>query len=203
MTFYPMIIGGTAAAVLGLHLLLLRVSLNGRRPFLALTQRWVEAPAPSSAFALALLTGVAASAFATMPSVIDLPRGEVLISENDQGRFDRDEDLAALKDYAGKLDTRQQSAPPQTKSGSMPGVDQMIEQLAARLKHNPDDVRGWKMLGWSYLNTGRADEAVKVYETALRLMPSDGEIVAGLEAAKAAQTVETDARGTLPPPAHP
>lgn len=41
-------------------------------------------------------------------------------------------------------------------SGSGAGdVDGRIAGLASRLKENPNDAEGWRMLGWSYFNTQR------------------------------------------------
>jgi cytochrome c-type biogenesis protein CcmH len=57
----------------------------------------------------------------------------------------------------------------------LPDVDTMISRLADRLKSNPGDVRGWKMLGWSYLHLDRPSDAVDAYEKAIALEPSDAE----------------------------
>lgn len=51
-------------------------------------------------------------------------------------------------------------------------VDTMMARLEFRLKGNPSDVDGWKMLGWSRLQTGRAAEAVVAYERAVSLEPN-------------------------------
>jgi tetratricopeptide (TPR) repeat protein len=191
MTWHPMIISGTATAVLGVYLLLLKLSVNGRRPFLALTWWWVAAPASTSAFVLALFTGIAVSAFATAPSMIDMASSTSIRLDSTHDGFDGDDELVALSDYADAIGGSPKPANPEAKASSMPSVEEMIEKLAARLAQKPDDVRGWKMLGWSYLNTGRADEAVRAYETALRLVPGDEEIAAGLEAARAARTASS------------
>jgi cytochrome c-type biogenesis protein CcmH len=63
----------------------------------------------------------------------------------------------------------------------------MIAKLVARLEKDPSDVNGWKMLGWSYLNTDKPDEAAKAYESALKLQPDNMEIKKALERAKSAQ----------------
>ena len=68
----------------------------------------------------------------------------------------------------------------------MPDVNTMIAKLVARLEKQPNDVKGWKMLGWSYLNTDRPEEAATAYETALKLEPSDLEIKKALDQAKSA-----------------
>lgn len=51
------------------------------------------------------------------------------------------------------------------------GVDEMIERLATRLKQDPKDANGWRMLGWSYFNTQRYSEAAGAYAKAIELQP--------------------------------
>ncbi len=53
--------------------------------------------------------------------------------------------------------------------GSMPDVGEMVLSLAGRLEDNPDDVKGWLMLGRSYQTLQRYDEAVAAFEKALAL----------------------------------
>lgn len=50
-------------------------------------------------------------------------------------------------------------------------VDTMIARLAARLEQNPDDGEGFRMLGWSYLMTGRPEQALAPFERAIELLP--------------------------------
>jgi cytochrome c-type biogenesis protein CcmH len=45
-------------------------------------------------------------------------------------------------------------------------MDEVTAQLEARLKQNPGDAEGWRMLGRTYLVAGRMDDAVKAYEQA-------------------------------------
>jgi len=89
--------------------------------------------------------------------------------------------LARLVNYAQSIPPAQSAAASQM----MPEVDIMIERLAARLASAPDDVQGWRMLGWSYLNTGHFQEAVAAYAKAVELDPSSTEIKRAYEAAKA------------------
>lgn len=58
-------------------------------------------------------------------------------------------------------------------------VDTMIDRLAARLEENPEDGEGYRMLGWSYVMTGRPDEAIAPYERALELIPDQANVHAG------------------------
>lgn len=69
----------------------------------------------------------------------------------------------------------------------------MVERLAARMKETPDDVRGWTMLGRSYLMLGRDAESVQAYERALALKPDDLDLLTSLAAALRAADPGTSA----------
>ena len=58
----------------------------------------------------------------------------------------------------------------------LPPVDEMIRRLAARLLQNPNDVEGWRTLGWSYASTGRFSEASEAYAKAIELSPARAEL---------------------------
>lgn len=62
---------------------------------------------------------------------------------------------------------------------ALDGVDVMIERLAKRLETAPDDGEGFRMLGWSYVNTGKPDKAVLAYKRALELLPARADVHAG------------------------
>jgi cytochrome c-type biogenesis protein CcmH len=47
----------------------------------------------------------------------------------------------------------------------------MISQLEAKLKTSPNDPEGWRMLGWSYVQTGRFADAANAYGKAAGLDP--------------------------------
>ncbi len=53
------------------------------------------------------------------------------------------------------------------------GVDEAISALAARLKDNPNDAEGWRMLGWSYFQTDNYTASVEAYQKAVDLDGSD------------------------------
>jgi cytochrome c-type biogenesis protein CcmH len=57
-------------------------------------------------------------------------------------------------------------------------IEAMVERLAARLRENPDDVDGWKMLGRSYAVMGRFGEAVDAYSKAALRAPRDAQLLA-------------------------
>jgi cytochrome c-type biogenesis protein CcmH/NrfG len=92
--------------------------------------------------------------------------------------------LARLTDYAGSIKT-EQPPPTTTAGGSLPDVNAMIERLAARLETTPQDLEGWRMLGWSYFHTERYEQAVMAFGKALALDPGSAELKRSYEEAKA------------------
>lgn len=57
-------------------------------------------------------------------------------------------------------------------------IEAMVERLAARLRENPEDADGWKMLGRSYAVLGRFAEAVDAYAKAAVRAPRDAQLLA-------------------------
>jgi len=53
----------------------------------------------------------------------------------------------------------------------LPPVLELVDGLEARLRENPDDVVGWRLLGQSYLSLGRYPDARQALREALRLTP--------------------------------
>jgi cytochrome c-type biogenesis protein CcmH len=51
----------------------------------------------------------------------------------------------------------------------------MIAQLEAQMQQRPDNAEGWRMLGWSYMQTGRNAEAATAYGKAVALDPNNAE----------------------------
>ncbi len=56
-------------------------------------------------------------------------------------------------------------------------IEAMVGGLAARLRENPDDTDGWKMLGRSYAVLGRFGEAVDAYAKAAVRAPRDAQLL--------------------------
>jgi cytochrome c-type biogenesis protein CcmH len=56
-------------------------------------------------------------------------------------------------------------------------VEAMVARLAARLRENPDDVNGWKLLGRSYGVLGRYAEAADAYAKAAVRAPRDAQLL--------------------------
>ena len=92
--------------------------------------------------------------------------------------------LTRLTDYARSIGNEQ---PASTTAASelLPDVNAMIERLAARLKTTPQDVEGWRMLGWSYFQTTRYEQAATAFGRALELDPGSAELKLSYEEAKA------------------
>jgi cytochrome c-type biogenesis protein CcmH len=51
----------------------------------------------------------------------------------------------------------------------MPSIDEMVERLADKLRRDPENAEGWRMLGKSYLMLDRIPDAVKAYARAYEL----------------------------------
>jgi tetratricopeptide (TPR) repeat protein len=93
--------------------------------------------------------------------------------------------LADLQDYTRSIGTTA-PAPKAAAGKPLPDVNTMIERLAARLETTPDDVKGWQMLGWSYFNTARYEQAASAYARAVELDPNSAELKLSYEQAKKA-----------------
>ena len=57
-------------------------------------------------------------------------------------------------------------------------INRMVEQLAQRLKDDPLDAEGWKMLGRSYIVLQRYSDALAALENAVRLNDGDAQLLA-------------------------
>ena len=62
---------------------------------------------------------------------------------------------------------------------SLEDVDTMILRLSKRLETDTQDGEGFRMLGWSYVMTGRPELAIAPYERALALLPQSAAVHAG------------------------
>jgi len=85
--------------------------------------------------------------------------------------------VEALAAAAGQAPSRSLPLQPQPEPQPTLGtVDEMVERLIERLDRNPSDVEGWRMLGWSYVNTDRHGPAVAAYAKAIALSPDDADL---------------------------
>ncbi len=57
-------------------------------------------------------------------------------------------------------------------------IEAMVARLAARMRENPDDADGWKLLGRSYAVLGRYGEAADAYAKAAQRAPRDPQLLA-------------------------
>lgn len=67
-------------------------------------------------------------------------------------------------------------------------IDEMVAKLAARMEQNPDDARGWTMLGRSYKALGRYEEAVTAFGKAAQLAGEDPQLLSDYAEALAIAT---------------
>lgn len=126
---------------------------------------------PAAVFLLVAVSGAATSYLGARP--------EATGSEDTDGAI-----LAHLEDYTRSIGTEEPTS--MAASGELlPDVNTMIERLAARLESTPKDVQGWRMLGWSYVNTGRYEQAAAAYARAVELDPSSAELKLAYDDAKA------------------
>ena len=79
------------------------------------------------------------------------------------------------------------SAKPDQPVGS---VEENIRQLEARLTREPNDPAGWRMLGWSYFETGDLMGSAAAYRRAAQIEPGNAENWSSL--GEALQTASTD-----------
>jgi cytochrome c-type biogenesis protein CcmH len=93
--------------------------------------------------------------------------------------------LTQLTDYTRSIETGQPSPSAAPNGEFLPDVNEMIARLAARLEATPQDLEGWRMLGWSYFQTDRYEQAAAAFKKALELDPSSTELKLSYEEAKA------------------
>lgn len=92
--------------------------------------------------------------------------------------------LARLEAYTRSIGT-QEPAPAAAAGKLLPDVKTMIDGLVARLETAPGDIKGWRMLGWSYFHTGHYEQAAGAYRKAVELDPNSAELRLSYEEAKA------------------
>jgi len=71
-------------------------------------------------------------------------------------------------------------APAQSEAAAGPDVAAMVAQLEKRLQDQPNDLKGWLMLGRSYLTLNRLDEAIVAYDHAHQLDSKSADAAMGL-----------------------
>ena len=81
------------------------------------------------------------------------------------------------KKVAAEL-TRRPEVP--KKADGTPDIDAMVAGLQKKMEQNPDNAKGWFMLGRSYMVLKRYPDAVKSYQRALKLKPDNVDIMLSL-----------------------
>jgi cytochrome c-type biogenesis protein CcmH len=79
------------------------------------------------------------------------------------------------------------SAKPEQKIGT---VEEKIGELESKLKQEPNNPAGWRMLGWSYFETGDLMKSAAAYRKAAEIEPKNAENWSSL--GEALQTASTD-----------
>jgi len=82
--------------------------------------------------------------------------------------------LTASSDMQGGMPSNISGGVPSAQTSVAP-VDEMIGSLEARLTAAPNDVEGWRMLGWSKFRTDDFAGAAAAYAQAAKLAPNDAE----------------------------
>jgi cytochrome c-type biogenesis protein CcmH len=75
-------------------------------------------------------------------------------------------------------------------------INGMVERLAAKLKAQPNDPKGWRMLGWSYVQLGRVKEGIDALARAVTLDPDNAPL-----RSQYGEALVQDAEGTVTPDA--
>lgn len=135
----------------------------------------------AAVFLLVVGIGVATSYVGDPPEATG--SGDTISSSPSRSGSDG-EMLARLTDYARSIGT-EESASMAAAGKLLPDVNTMIARLAARLETTPEDIEGWRMLGWSYFRTARYEQAATAYARAVELDPSSAELKLSYEEAKA------------------
>ena len=76
----------------------------------------------------------------------------------------------SMNDGSGAISTATE-----TESEAAPSVDEVIAGLEKKLQDNPDDAESWRMLGWSYFETGKFAESATAMKRATTLDPKNPE----------------------------
>lgn len=199
-------VGASIASVV-LILIATRV-LFGRHPrrAMALTRSWLRLPIHRVASLIIALSLGSALCFAKIADNVTTPERATEIATignlaldspiascaGDPGSFTDASQQAydRFREYANGLRAKLNDRDPPNISQplgatpDLPDVDTMIGRLAKKLETDSGNVDGWRMLGWSYLHTGKYSEAVAAYTTALALDPKNSDTVKALEEAQ-------------------
>jgi cytochrome c-type biogenesis protein CcmH len=76
------------------------------------------------------------------------------------------------------------SAKPSAVAEQQPNVESMISGLEAKLKADPKNADGWRMLGWAFFESGKYAESATAYARATQIDPSKAEYWSSLGEAR-------------------
>jgi cytochrome c-type biogenesis protein CcmH len=152
---------------------------------LAFIRRWARLSAGTAA---AVVFGVGVATALLVVGAIQETASSATVrvaSYNDDDATD-DPSIEGLRAYVDQLpkSAHQNQTPMPAAREDLPDVDTMISRLANRLENDKTDKDGWRTLGWAYLNTEKYADAVKAYEVALALDPTNAEVKSSLEEAR-------------------
>jgi len=198
---------GASAATVALLLSASRLAYRRRTAAaLSLTVQWLRLPTHRAALVVAALAIASGLCFAKIadnnsgaslgaaPAADDPALGQSVGAPDGEmadPADQRQQALEKLRTYADGIRAKQQMitalsnpTPAQNADAPLPDVDTMITRLAKRLETDSGNADGWRMLGWSYLHTGKYAEAITAYERALSIDPKSTEIKAALDEAR-------------------
>ena len=75
-------------------------------------------------------------------------------------------------------------------------IVELLQRVAKRLQDNPNDKRGWRLLGQGYLSLGETGKAAETLKQAVKLFPDDPEIMSAF-----AEALVLDSNGVVGPEA--
>nr|VFK79255.1 MAG: cytochrome c-type biogenesis protein CcmI [Candidatus Kentron sp. SD] len=85
--------------------------------------------------------------------------------------------LLPLLDTPGPGASRKMAHSSSDASSRQPSVEEMVARLASRLEEDPDNPKGWLMLGRSYMMLGRFDDAKASFGAAFERWPENPEVL--------------------------
>lgn len=88
--------------------------------------------------------------------------------------------IAASRNRAPEAPPATAAAAPTAEAAPQPEVGAMIAQLEAKLKEDPNKPEGWRLLGWSFFETGRYAESATAYARAAKLDPKNADYQSSL-----------------------
>lgn len=188
MSYREFLAAGAGASAMLVCLLIWARAAGARQKvaLLALIRSWTRLP---SATASIVLLGAGAASVLLLAAAVDETSSSANARVASASGYEDETEDASIEDlraYIGQLPkaAHENQTPMPAAHENLPDVDTMISRLAARLENDKTDKDGWRTLGWAYLNTERYADAVKAYEVALTLDPSNAELKSSLEEAR-------------------